>query len=260
MANRLNHDRPSSSAALRAVVAGGAAAALGVAIYEGLYPTAQRYGATVHREREAERRLALTFDDGPNPAHTPVLLELLARYRAKATFFVIGEWAEREPELVRAIVAGGHAVGNHTYSHPTMPAHRAGRIRGELRRCREAVEASGERFSTIDGAALMRPPYGRRRPGTLRTMRGDGYVPVMWSITGFDWRAHTTAQRIARRCLRAKEGDIILLHDGSDLEPAADRRRTIAGTEAILEHFAARDFAFVTVPALVAAARSGPAG
>ncbi len=255
MANRLNHDRPSMRAPLRAAIAGGTAAGLGVAIYEGLYPTAQRYGATVHRERGAGRRLALTFDDGPNPTYTPVLLELLARYRAKATFFLIGEWAEREPELVRATVAAGHAIGNHTYSHLTMPAHRARRVREELRRCRDAVAASGERFSTIDGAALMRPPYGRRRPETLRTMRAEGYVPVMWSITGFDWRAHTTSRRIARRGLRAKDGDIILLHDGSDLEPAADRRRTIAGTEAILEHFAPRGFAFVTVPDLVAAAR-----
>ena len=241
--------------ALRATVAGGAAAGVGVVIYEGLYPTAQGYGATVHREPGAGRRLALTFDDGPNPAHTPVLLELLARHQAKATFFLIGEWAEREPDLVRAAVAAGHAIGNHTYSHPTMPAHRAEWIRGELRRCRDAVEASGERFSTIAGAALMRPPYGHRRPGTLRTVRAEGYVPVMWSITGFDWRTHTTAQRITRRGLRAADGDIILLHDVSDLEPAADRRRTIAGTEAILEHFMARDYAFVTVPELVGATR-----
>ena len=71
----------------------------------------------------------------------------------------------------------------------------------------------------------MRPPYGRRRPGTLRTMREEGYVPVTWSITGYDWRAHTTARAITRRCKRAKEGDIILLHDGSNEEPAADRQQ-----------------------------------
>jgi peptidoglycan/xylan/chitin deacetylase (PgdA/CDA1 family) len=239
-----------------AIAAGTAtAAAVGFAVFQAQYPTAQRYGATIHRERAAGRRIALTFDDGPNPGQTPRLLELLARHDAKATFFLIGKWAEREPALIREIVASGHAIGNHTHTHPTMPAHGAKRIREELRRCREAVEASGERFSTVDGAALMRPPYGRRRPGTLRTMREQGYVPVTWSITGYDWRAHTTAKRITRRCERAKDGDVILLHDGNSLEPAADRTRSVDCAEAILEHFTAKGFAFVTVPELVAAAR-----
>ena len=232
-----------------------AAAAGGVGVFLGQYPTMQVYGETIHRERAAGRRLALTFDDGPNPEQTPRLLELLARHDAKATFFLIGEWAEREPELIRELVAAGHAIGKHTYSHVTMPAHDANRIREELRRCREAVEASGERFSTVEGAALMRPPYGRRRPGTLRTVREEGYVPVTWSITGYDWRLHTTVGAITRRCKRAMEGDIILLHDGAAMEPAADRSRSIDSTEAILEHFTPQGFRFVSVPELVAAAR-----
>jgi peptidoglycan/xylan/chitin deacetylase (PgdA/CDA1 family) len=238
------------------IVAGATvAAAAGVAVFEGQYPTAQLYGETIHRRRGAAKMLALTYDDGPNPQQTPRLLELLARHDAKATFFLIGAWARREPALIREIVSAGHAIGNHTFTHPSMPAHGAGRIREELYRCREAVEESGERFSTIDGAALMRPPYGRRRPGTLRTMRAEGYVPVTWSVTGYDWRSHTTAQRITRRCLRAKDGDIILLHDGSHTEPAADRSKSIVTTENILEHFAADGVRFVTVPELVAASR-----
>jgi peptidoglycan-N-acetylglucosamine deacetylase len=238
-----------------AVLAGASAAtaAAGVAVYAGQYPTAQLYGPTICREPGARGRLALTFDDGPNPAQTPRLLELLARHDAKATFFLIGGWAAREPGLVRELIAAGHAIGNHTYTHPAMPAHGAKRIREELRRCRDAVEAAGETFSTVDGAALMRPPYGRRRPGTLRTIREEGYVPVTWSITGYDWRAHTTAKRITRRCLRAGDGDVILLHDGSHTEPAADRSRSLASAEAVLEHFAGR-LRFVTVPDLVAAA------
>lgn len=232
-----------------------ATAAAGFAIFQGQYPTAQRYGPTIHRERGAGRLLALTYDDGPNPERTPGLLDLLARYDAKATFFLIGRWAEREPALIRETVAAGHAIGNHTYSHPTMPAHPAAWIREDLRRCREAVEASGERLSTVDGLALMRPPYGRRRPGTLRTLREEGYVPVTWSITGYDWRRHTTARAITRRCKRAGEGDIILLHDGSDTEPAMDRSRSIETTAALLEHYTELGYRFVTVPELVAAGR-----
>ena len=147
-----------------AIAAARPAAAAGIAIFLGQYPTMQVYGKTIHRERAAGRRLALTFDDGPNPEQTPRLLELLARHDAKATFFLIGEWAEREPGLIRELAAAGHAIGNHTYTHPTMPAHGAKRIREELRRCREAVEASGETFSTVDGAALMRPPTAAGGP------------------------------------------------------------------------------------------------
>ena len=243
--------------AAKAGIAGGAlaVAAAGTAVFQGQYPTAQLYGATIHRERGAGKKLALTFDDGPNPEQTPRLLELFARHGVKATFFLIGEWAAREPALIRETVAAGHAIGNHTYTHPTMPAHGAERIREELRRCREAVEASGETFSTVDGAMLMRPPYGRRRPGTLRTMRAEGYVPVTWSITGYDWRAHTTARAITRRTKRAKEGDIILLHDGSNTEPAADRSKSVKTVEALLEHFLPQGYTFVTVPELVAAGR-----
>ena len=241
----------------RAGIAAGAlgVAAAGTAIFQGQYPTAQLYGETIHRERDAGKLIALTFDDGPNPEQTPKLLELFAQHDAKATFFLIGEWAAREPGLIREAVAAGHAIGNHTFTHPTMPAHGAGRIREELRRCREAVEASGETFSTVDGAMLMRPPYGRRRPGTLRTMREEGYVPVTWSITCYDWRAHTTERAITRRAKRAKEGDIILLHDGSNEEPAADRSKSVATVKTVLEHFIPQGYRFVTVPELVAAGR-----
>ncbi len=240
--------------------AGVAMAAAGTAIFQGQYPTAQLYGRTIHREPAAGRRIALTYDDGPNPAWTPPLLDLLDEHDAKATFFLIGMWAEREPDLIREIVARGHAIGNHTFTHPTMPALTAGQVREELRRCREAVEASGERFSRVDGAMLMRPPYGRRRPGTLRTMRGEGYVPVTWSVTGYDWRAGTSAEKITRNCLKAGEGDIILLHTGSDREPSADRGRSVETTRNLLEHYRPDGYRFVTVPSLVAAGRAAGAG
>jgi peptidoglycan/xylan/chitin deacetylase (PgdA/CDA1 family) len=151
--------------------------------------------------------------------------------------------------------AAGHAIGTHTYSRLTMPAHGAKRIGEELRRCREAVGTIGEGFSILDGAALMHPPHGRRRPATPRTMREEWYVPVTWSITGYDWRAHTSVKRITRRCKRAEEDAIILLHDGASTEPVADRSRSIDSAGATLEHFAHQGYRFVTVAELVAAAR-----
>ena len=229
------------------------AGAAAVALYGAQVPTAQLYGRVVDRFPAVRGRLALTFDDGPNPVETPKLLDLLDAYDAKATFFLIGRWAGREPGLVREIADRGHAIGNHTHTHPTMPLHSAAAIREELERCRGAVELAGVDFSRIDGAMLMRPPYGRRRPGTLRVLAEEGYVPVTWSVTGYDWRSRETAERIARRCVRARDGDLILLHDGSDRDPRHVRTRSLAAARAALEHHSARGARFVTVPELAAA-------
>jgi peptidoglycan/xylan/chitin deacetylase (PgdA/CDA1 family) len=234
---------------MRAALALGAGAAA-VALYGAQVPTAQLYGPTLHRFPAARGRLALTFDDGPNPRETPRLLDLLDAFDAKATFFLIGRWASREPELVREIAARGHAIGNHTYSHPTMPLHGARMLREDLARCRWAVERTGVRLSEVGGAMLMRPPYGRRRPGTLRVLAEEGYVPVTWSVTAYDWRGWETRGRIARRCVGAQDGDLILLHDGSDRDPEHDRSRSLAAARTALEHHTERGARFVTVPEL----------
>ena len=234
----------------------GAAGAAGFAWYHGQVPTSQLYGNTICRVPDAGQMIALTYDDGPNPRHTEEMMEVLERHGAKGTFFLVGCWAEREPGLVRELVDRGHAIGNHTFNHPTMPLCSAATIRDELRRCREAIEAAGRSFSEIDGAALMRPPYGRRRPGTLRTMREQGYVPVLWSITCFDWRSRETAESIGKRALKARGGDIVLLHDGDHKVPAGDRAASVAATEQTLERLGSEGYRFGTVPDLVAAARA----
>ena len=239
----------------------GAAAAgllgtVGVGLYGGQIPTTQLFGPTICREPKAGKKIALTYDDGPNPIYTPQLHDLFERHNARATFFLIGKWAEREPGLIREHIARGHAIGNHTFVHPSMPAHSDNWIREDLARCRDAIEASGEQISTIDGKMLMRPPYGRRRPGTLRVLAEQGYVSTTWSITCYDWREHRPKDAITRSGLKAKEGDIILLHDGYHLDPAHDRSRSVGATATILEHFTEQGYEFVTVPELVAAARS----
>jgi peptidoglycan/xylan/chitin deacetylase (PgdA/CDA1 family) len=234
---------------MRTAIALGAGAAA-VALYGAQVPTAQLYGPTISRFPAARGKLALTFDDGPNPLETPRLLDLLDAHDAKATFFLIGRWAEAEPGLVREIAARGHAIGNHTYTHPTMPLHGADMLREDLSRCRDAVERAGVELSRAGGAMLMRPPYGRRRPGTLRLLAEEGYVSVTWSVTGYDWRSWETAKRIGRRCIRAGDGDLILLHDGSDRDPRHDRSRSLAAARAALEHHTARGTRFLTVPEL----------
>jgi peptidoglycan/xylan/chitin deacetylase (PgdA/CDA1 family) len=237
---------------VKRVLAAGALGATGFAVYCGQWPTAQVFGPTICRGSRERRRVALTYDDGPNPEQTPRLMEILAAHDAHATFFLIGKWAEREPGLVRELDAAGHALGNHTYNHPRMPFISDETATDELRRCRDAVEAAGVRFSEVHGEMLMRPPYGSRRPGTLRTARAEGYVPVTWSVTCYDWRRTATERKIARRAGRASEGDVILLHDGSDEEPAADRSYSVAATEEALRRLCAEGYEFVSIPELVA--------
>jgi peptidoglycan-N-acetylglucosamine deacetylase len=230
---------------------GAALGGAGFAWFHGQYPTSQLYGRTICHAPEAGRAIALTYDDGPNPRYTETLMEALERHGARATFLVIGRWAEREPDLLRSLSAAGHALGNHTWSHPTMPLRSRTQIHEELRLCREAVEGAGVRFSTVDGVVRVPPPYVRRRPGTLRAIREAGYNPLLWSITCYDWRRTATVDKLVHRAGRARDGDVILLHDGSHTEPAADRSASVAATDEVLGRLTAEGYRFVTVPELV---------
>lgn len=235
----------------RAAIAGVAAAGFGY--YHAQAPLSQLYGKTIPRAPDAPagNRIALTYDDGPNPIYTPRLLELFERHGAKATFFQIGRWIEREPALAREVQAAGHAIGNHTYTHPTLALCSSARVKEELARCRAAADAAELSYAEVDGSRLMRCPWGRRRPGTLRAVRDEGYVAVQWSITSWDWRTREDWQDFARRGLKAKGGDVILLHDGIHTEPAGDRSNSVRATQEILERLGAEGYEFVTVPELV---------
>ncbi len=225
---------------MRRALAVGAAAAAGVAYYHAQWPTSQVYGPTICRGSPGRRRIALTYDDGPNPADTPALLELLERHGAKATFFTIGRWAEREPALLREVQAAGHAIGNHTYTHPTMPLlssagvrRRDGPLPGRDRGGRGRDHP--RRRPDADAASLRAPPTR-----DARAVRADGYVPVTWSITCYDWRGRRDpgVDRPPRRQGRARRRDPAARRRAAR-SPAADRSRSVGATEDTLERFGA---------------------
>ena len=153
--------------------------------------------------------MAITFDDGPNPVVTPGVLELLERYGATATFFLIGQRVRAFPALAREIVERGHAVGNHTETHPSLTFLSSGRIAEELERCDDAImAATGKR------PRWMRPPYGYRSPSLDSIVRRRGGAGVaMWNVAARDWRTHAP-EPVIQRLRRARGGDIVLLHDG----------------------------------------------
>jgi peptidoglycan/xylan/chitin deacetylase (PgdA/CDA1 family) len=132
--------------------------------------------------------IALTFDDGPNPAITPQLLELLARYGTRPTFFLVGRVARACPELVCEIADRGHSIGNHTETHPNLAWMPAWQIVEELKSCQESIlRALG--FERDAAPILMRPPFGFRGPQLWSATRRAGLQGVaMWSVTSYDWK------------------------------------------------------------------------
>ena len=237
-------------------LAGGAlAGATAYTAYNATSPTAQGFGRTFAGTPGDGSRVALTFDDGPHPVWTPRLLEVLDRHGVVATFFVIGANARRRPDVLREIASRGHAIGNHSYTHLRMPLHGARTIRSELSRTTEAIEAAGVEPASVGGERLMRPPFGQRRPGTLRVLRAEGFLPVLWSLTLGDWKPGVTADAIVEAgAQRLRGGDVVLLHDGGPPGADVDRSASVAAADRILAAGTERGLRFVTVPALVEAA------
>jgi peptidoglycan/xylan/chitin deacetylase (PgdA/CDA1 family) len=191
--------------------------------------------------------MALTFDDGPNPAITPGLLDLLDRFGAKATFFLIGERVRAFPSLAKEIAERGHTIGNHTENHRALTFLPARRIAEQLARCDEAIEtATGRR------ARGMRPPWGFRGPQLQNVMRtrkkaaGTVEPVVMWSTAARDWNVQP-AERVIRRLRGAGGGDIVLMHDGDHRVPKGDRRHTVAALEYWLPRWKDSGLRFVTL-------------
>ncbi|HEY5950409.1 MAG TPA: polysaccharide deacetylase family protein [Kofleriaceae bacterium] len=153
-------------------------------------------------------RVALTFDDGPDPAHTPALLDALRELAAPATFFVVGNRVDANRELTARIAREGHELGNHTYNHPYLPLSRSKRVARELAEADTAIERA-----TGIVPALARPPYGGRSPRNVRVFDRQSKRLVLWDVNSFDWKG-ITAEAIVQRVLsRTRPGSIILLHE-----------------------------------------------
>ena len=216
--------------------------------YASLWPGSQLFGrALIAPPRPGE--LALTFDDGPNPACTPRLLDILASYQVRATFFLLGSYAEKEPALVGQIAAAGHLIGSHAWSHINLALAKASRIREELARTSQTLEQ-------ITGLPVryFRPPFGARRPYVLRAARELGMVPVLWNAMTSDWNessAELNAERLAAkidRLERRGSAANIVLHDGNDRDRAANRQSSVAAAGLLIAQYKA-SHRFVTLDA-----------
>jgi peptidoglycan/xylan/chitin deacetylase (PgdA/CDA1 family) len=230
----------------------GAVAALGLAAggcaYAAMWPASQIFGRTLIAPA-SPGEIALTFDDGPNSSWTPRLLDLLDRHNTRATFFLIGRYARAEPLLTRHIAEAGHAIGNHTWSHPNLALTGTARVREELR-------TTGDTLQQIIGkpVRLFRPPFGARRPAVLRAARELGMTPVLWNVMTNDWAEPDAAKIAARLTAKADAAFAngraanIVLHDGGHLDPQSNRGPSVNAARLLLESYAQRH-RFVTADA-----------
>jgi peptidoglycan/xylan/chitin deacetylase (PgdA/CDA1 family) len=212
------------------------------AAYATMYPESQVFGRTMVAPPKP-RQLALTFDDGPNPAATPQLLEVLGRRGVRATFFLIGDFVRKEQGLTREIAAAGHVIGNHTMTHPFLPRRSAGRVYEEMAGCNAVLEQTlGQRVE------LFRPPHGGRSPAVFRAAKSLQLKTVQWNLIVGDWSADSSATILARleggiaRNRRRGRGTNVVLHDGGQAGLGQPRMATVRAVEQLLERLEDVDF------------------
>lgn len=211
------------------------------------WPSSSLFYPTVSHGPRSDKRVALTFDDGPDPAVTPEVLDVLKEYGARATFFVIGRSLDRHPELGRRIAAEGHTIGNHSWQHSRFQNFRSASWH-------EAELARGEASVVgLTGGSPVpyRPPVGLKS-GELAQAAWRRCMPAMvaWSLHSRDTRI-ADPERIARRVLtQVRGGDIILMHDGHDLR-GRSRPACAPALRLILAGLSERGFCCVTVPELL---------
>jgi peptidoglycan/xylan/chitin deacetylase (PgdA/CDA1 family) len=184
--------------------------------------------------------IAMTFDDGPSPETTPRLLDILKQRNIKATFFMIGQNAERNPAIVKRILAEGHEIGNHSWTHPQLSKLPDDRVTEEINKTQNAIkDASG--YAPV----LMRPPYGAITARQKEWIEKQfGLSVIIWSVDPFDWK-RPGASVIEQRILAgARPGAIVLSHD--------IHKQTVDAMPATLDALAAKGFKFVTVSQLIA--------
>jgi peptidoglycan/xylan/chitin deacetylase (PgdA/CDA1 family) len=227
------------------ILEAGSAAALGAGLaaggyaYAAMWPASRIFGRSLIAPR-APGEIALTFDDGPHPRWTPLLLETLARHGVKATFFLIGKYGASQGPLVRRMHEAGHLIGNHTWTHPNLAVTGTRKTREELARTSAELEQ-------IIGAPVrwFRPPFGGRRPATLRLARELGMQPVLWNAITSDWTA-TSPEQITPRMTSLVErheqrgyATNIVLHDGGHLSLDVDRSASVSTAGQLIERFSA---------------------
>jgi peptidoglycan/xylan/chitin deacetylase (PgdA/CDA1 family) len=228
--------------------------AIAFSAYGYFVPASPVFGKVYSKVKSTEKVVALTFDDGPNEPYTSQILDILKENNIKATFFVIGQNVELYPETARRILAEGHVLGNHSYSHNANHALSNYGSR-DLQRAQEVI------FSiTKVKPHLYRPPHGKKTPWELDSIEDDQLIEVTWSASANDQHevafiGKPTPETYANEIVRTtRPGEIILLHDGygilHDIQKS-DKSLTVQALPLIIKQLGDKGYQFVTVPDLL---------
>jgi peptidoglycan/xylan/chitin deacetylase (PgdA/CDA1 family) len=211
-------------------------------------PTSPVFGKVYYKGDNHNKVVALTFDDGPNEPYTSEVLDILDKYNVKATFFCVGKNVELYPETAKRIVAEGHVLGNHSYTHN---ANHALTEYG----ARDMMVAEKAISDTVGVKPhLYRPPHGKKSPWELEEVSDQGMIEVTWSVSTGELNTHSS-EKVAERIVdETHRGEIILLHDGYGTShncSQADKSLTVEALPLIIEKLQAEGYTFVTVPDLL---------
>jgi peptidoglycan-N-acetylglucosamine deacetylase len=192
------------------------------------------------------RLIALTFDDGPYPIYTPMLLDVLHDLRVPATFFLIGRDAQEWPELTRRIESDGNEIGDHTYTHPNLDQETPEEVRKEILEGRDTLwQLSHDPAVKV----YMRPPHGRYTERTLQIAQSLGYSVVLWTDDSGDWRTISVPELERHLLAHATAPEIVLLHSG--------KLATIQALPYVVDRFRRAGYRFVTVGELLKLVQTG---
>ncbi|MGE7917200.1 polysaccharide deacetylase family protein [Lysinibacillus xylanilyticus] len=201
----------------------------------------EKAGQIVWEVKTNEKLIAITFDDGPHPKYTPQILDLLAKYNAKATFFIVGQNADKNPEVISRMYNDGHELANHTFTHP---------LRTNVPNLLKEIKQTNESIYTITGftPTLFRPVEGQYSDAMIEAIAKEKYKVVMWSwhLDTLDWKSPGTNRIVDTVLKGVKEGNIVLFHDGG-----GNRQQTVKAMEKILPELEKQGYRFVTVSELL---------
>ena len=192
----------------------------------------------VYNVETEEKVLSISFDAAWGSANTEGILDILDRYEVKTTFFLVGFWAEKYPELVAELVARGHEIGNHSATHPHMSQLSQAQIREELKKTSDLVQSI-----TGQPTTLFRPPYGEYNDAVVRVSREEGYECVQWNVDSLDWKNLGTENMI-RQCTKSVHpGDIVLFHN--------DSKYILEALPTILEYYTQAGYKIIPISQLL---------
>jgi peptidoglycan/xylan/chitin deacetylase (PgdA/CDA1 family) len=219
-------------------------------LYGTFQPRAPIFGRAFWRGAKNEHAISLTFDDGPNEPYTSQILDILQKFKVKATFFVVGENAEVSPDTLRKEIEEGHEIGNHTYDHSLLPLKSPRYIRQQVKKTSHLIENAAH-----VQPRLLRIPHGWRNPWAKFIAKKEGLTLVSWTHGVWD-TDHPGTELIAHRALKGlKNGCVFLFHDGRGIERDVDSSQLVEALPIIISEAKKRGFKFLTLSEMMKEAK-----